>query len=402
MTNSRKPRLFGEKHLRNAEAQVNRLLEQAAKAYTAGDRGKFWGQSRRYFGSFSARCIATERAYRSLKVRHRKGLKSKRIAIASSLSCVASPSEPVTVLGIPKNDDLRMICSFGIENRARQYMVERFVTAVCPTEPSQFLMRGGVAAAIGQVKKLLAEGYNYAIEADLTNCFPSMNAGSMHEIVPLPKEVIDKVVMGEGYVAIPGDALLYYFGSSNDDEGNHDLLIEKVAEALRGIPHGSPASSAVAEVLIAHVLRTLPDTAIVPSYADNMLIMARTEEAAESIYKTMRSVFLAHPAGPLTPKVQSRFKPGESISFLGHVLTRTNSKISVQPTGKNEGKFKSRYHNAMKRIGDGKLSLTKRKEIADQISDYVHTWCANFRVCDGMSSRKTELMRKINKCLNSK
>lgn len=402
MTNPRKPRAFGPQHLKKAEAEVTILLKRAALAYAAGNNRRFWHLRQRYFGSHDARCIATEKAYRSFKVRHRKGLKSKRMAIASSLSCVASPSEPVTILGIPKNDDLRMICSFGIENRARQYMVERFITAVCSTEPSQFLMRGGVPAAIEQIKKLLADGYNYAIEADLTKCFPSMNAGGMHEIVPLPKEVIDKVVMGEEYVPIPGEALLYYFGSSNDDEGNPALLMEKVAEALRGIPHGSPASSAVAEVLIAHVLRTLPNTVMVPSYADNMLIMAKTEEAAESIYKTMRSAFLAHPAGPLTPKIQGRFKPGEPISFLGHVLTQTNSKISIRPTGKNEDKFKSRYHNAMKRIGDGKLSLTKRKEIADEISDYVHTWCANFRACDEMSSRKTELVRKIDKCLNSK
>ena len=59
--------------------------------------------------------------------------------------------------------------------------------------------------------------------------------------------------------------------------------------------HGSAVASLAVEVVLAPVLKALPSVAIVPSYADNMLTMAKTKEDAWSVTKAMWSALRRAP-----------------------------------------------------------------------------------------------------------
>jgi hypothetical protein len=218
----------------------------------------------------------------------------------------------------------------------------------------------------------------------------------MHTALSLPKEVIDNVIMARGYNLIPGGSLSYLYGPTADDEGDPFTLAEKLVEARRGIPHGSAVASLAVEVVLAPVLKALPNVAIVPSYADNMLTMAKTKEDAWSITKAMWSALEGHPVGPLTPSLRGEFAPSDPINYLGHRIERLGWKIKITPSEKNEAKFHAEFVKRLSKVKDAKASMTVRRARARDLKMYVSSWTGTFSSCDGMDERKKVCMAKID------
>src|SRR5262249_23257300 len=180
------------------------------------------------------------------------------------------------------------------------------------------------------------------VEWDIANCFPSFEGKNLHNFLPLPEKVIAHSIMGDTLNVVPGDGLVWHFGPAEDDPGNLVAMGEILAVARRGLPQGSAASSIVAEMLIAVPLKTLPSVGVVPSYADNMLIMAKSEEEACSMSLALLSAFQAHPVGHLTPTLKSQSRPGQWVHFLGHCLRIDGQVVQIVPSQKNEAKFAKR------------------------------------------------------------
>ena len=168
--------------------------------------------------------------------------------------------------------------------------------------------------------------------------------------------MIAHTIMGDTLNVIPDDYLLKVFGPADDDPGNLDGLGEILAAARRGLPQGSAAASIVAEMLIAVPLKTLPSVGRVPSYADNMLIMAKSEEDAVSMSTALLSAFQAHPVGHLTPTLKSQSRPEQWVHFLGHCLRVDGQAVQIVPSPKNEAKFAKRIKTGLKSVGNTNLS----------------------------------------------
>jgi hypothetical protein len=397
---SRPPKLFGPRHLSRASRQADKILARVAAAYTAKDFRRYKYLTTKYFQSHDARCLAVFKGYKALSRKRRRGLKSNLPIIAKSLNCRFRSDEEVVVLTKKKGeDDYRLVLDFGIVNRARQYLVERVIAATANLHPEQYLTRGGVPAAIKRVASLMLDGYEWAIETDIKQCYPSFSAENMHTVLPLPKEVIDNVIMARGYNLIPGDSLLYLYGPAPDDEGAPCLLEEQIAKARRGIPQGSAVASLAVEILLAPVLKALPSVAIVPSYADNMLTMAKTKEDAVSVTQALLSALQGHPVGPLTPSFRGKFGPDDTIEFLGRRLRLIGSAVHITPSEENEAEFHLEFKQRLSKVKETTAKLTVRRERARDLKRYVSSWTGAFGCCDGMKERKKVYLAKVDAVL---
>src|SRR6266498_212595 len=191
---------------------------------------------------------------------------------------------------------------------------------------------GGMHAAIKHVAQAMKDGFVWAVEMDLENCFWSFDADKVADLLPLPKEVTEQALLARNLNLVPGNLLDLLGGVSG---GVHDvpygsphtphfgpacglgiLGAQILAEARRGIPQGSAASPLLAEMLLAPALKQLPTGGKVFAYLDNFLIMAKSEDDAVSMAKALGCALKAHPAGPLRPKIRGLFRPREPTEFL--------------------------------------------------------------------------------------
>jgi hypothetical protein len=252
------PVSFSKKHLAKAHLHVEKILRRAEAAHKADKDKLFLRNVIEYLRSHHAKMIATKRAYRALRW-ERRPRRKELPSIAASLNPWNGSKEKVVVhLKKKGNGDYRLLMDFGIENRALQYLLLPILQTAADLHPYQYATQGGVPAAIDRVTELLLAGYVWTIETDIANCFPSFDGKSLHNFLPIPKEVIARVIMADTLNVTPGDNLLHYFGPADGDEGDPFALDQCLADARRGIPQGSAVASLVAEMLIAPILKTLP------------------------------------------------------------------------------------------------------------------------------------------------
>jgi hypothetical protein len=200
---------------------------------------------RKYLGSFDARLHATLEACEAMKASSRPD-PAELPSIASCLDARKGTKEPVLAHMIPKDStgQYRMVLEFGIENRALQYLVRDVLIAVLELHPNQYATRGGVHAAIRHTKQALIDGYLWAVELDINDCYPSFEEEKLSSLLPLPKEVTDHVIISR-YLNLPiGFSLID--GPGNDHEDDHINLGAVSTACQGGIPQGSAASPLVA------------------------------------------------------------------------------------------------------------------------------------------------------------
>jgi hypothetical protein len=204
---------------------------------------------------------------------------------------------------------------FGIENRALQYLVLDPLMALADLDPSQYALRGGVKAAIKDVADAMKSGPVCAIEVDIKDCYSSFDGKKLQSLIPLPKEVTQRVITSK-YLHLIGGNAHDLFGPADGEEWEPILLNDVLADARRGIPQGSAVSPLVTEMVLAASLKQIPILGSVFAYADNTLLMAKNESDAVSMSKALWSALDAHPVGRLRPKFKA-FGAGQPIDFLG-------------------------------------------------------------------------------------
>jgi hypothetical protein len=400
VTTFRRIRFFGHRHLKMAKKDVAKQLKRITLAHTARDVQTRRRLSKHFRQSHNARCVAVWEAYRSLPWRRRRGQKTTLLEIANVLSVWSKSDEEAVVLVREKgDDDYRLVVDFGIINRARQYLVQSLLEATAVLQPNQYLTRGGVPAAIMKVADLMMQDYGYALETDIVSCYPSFRAEKMHTVLPIEKEVIKNVIMARDYNMIPGHSLKYLYGPSDYDKGDPVTLALKLEKARCGMPHGSAVAALVAEIVMAPVLKSLPDSSIGVNYADNTLVMAKTKDAARSATETMWSALKGHPIGSLTPSLQGEYGPGDDVIFLGHRLRKVGSIVVFKPTVENDAKFLGRLKRDMKGVRDKKSPLRVRRAHARDLRQFVQSWTASFGLCQGIKQRRADALARIANAL---
>ena len=258
-----------------AERHVAKMLSRAASAHRNGEQKRFRHHSSAYLNSYDARLMAVQQAYKALRPNCRPAIGTLP-ALAAALDPWSGSNEPVRVSVKPKkNGDYRILADFVITNRALQYLVSPLIKATADLHPHQYGCKGGTHAAIQYVRQMQSEGFGYAVEHDLKNCFGSFDGGKVPELLSLPKEVTERVILSRHFNLVSGNLYDVFspVGPADDDDGEVPIMIVDVlAEARLGLAQGSASSGLVAEDLLSDVFKTLPETGRVAGYSENILI----------------------------------------------------------------------------------------------------------------------------------
>src|SRR5262249_46835887 len=148
-----------------------------------------------------------------------------------------------------------------------------------------------------------------------------------HNVINIPAassgtailRVIERVLLAEHLNIVPDilhHTTLSPFGPADIDQGQMTPLEKYLADARRGIPQGSAVSPILAEMLLAPVLFQVPGGGKVVAYADNIVVLAKSECDADAMTDSLGLALKKHPAGPLWPKIKS-FPAGGPIDYLG-------------------------------------------------------------------------------------
>ena len=380
--------------LAKAKARVASMLGKIRAAHQAGKRERADYLTKRYLLSLDARDVAVQQACRKLKPLRRPS-PSKLPAIAEHLNAWDGTAEPV-VLSFKEKESkpnhYRSLLDFGIENRALQYLVLGALKARADLHPNQYAMRGS-HAAIQRVAELMANGYEYAVEIDIKDCFPSFDGEKVPDLLPLPKRVTKSVLLNGSHNLVYHSHWESTFGQAKP-EANQTIFAAEHAGAQRGFPQGSAASPLAVEMLLTPLYAQLPATGVSLGYADNFLALGKQETEAVATSKAFGCALKAHPAGHLVPNVPKSFGPGQPIVFLGYRLQMCNGSVLVAPTLENVQSFWDRVNFAVFRI---KATSDKKTAylIADDAHRFVHAWTSTFILCTEISSYRVKARERI-------
>ena len=381
-----------------ARAHLEARLTRIQKAHRAGNWRQLRYLTQQYLTSYDARLAATRLASRKMRW-DRRPKKTQLRSIAENLNAFQGTREEVRLILIPKGPDkFRPTLEFGIENRALQYLVLSVLYAVSELHPRQFATRGGVPAAIAKVAKAMKAGNVHASEIDINNFYASFDGNKLVELVPVQKRVIMRVMLSEHLAILPGKSLHHTtascIGPADTDQGELAPLEKYLADARRGIPQGSAASPILAEMLLAPLLFQVPTGGEVVAYADNILVMTKTESVAVAMTESLRIALKKHPAGQLWPKIKS-FPQGGPIEFLGHRLLTDDGGLRIQPTAENREKFEGRMNRGLAHLKGSSLSASARRRIVRELKSDLSSHVSNFRRCDGMQSYRQHWSARI-------
>jgi hypothetical protein len=372
------------------EVHLSGMYRRLASAASAGKLKRTRHYARLFLASHDAKMAATKAAYKS---KGRPRVPEEMMAIAEKICPWKGSAEPVKVFSVPKGSSgyRRIIMDFGVENRALQYLIAQILRTTANLHPHQFGMKG-VPLAIERVASKMAEGYVFAREIDIQDCFPSFVEEKLSQILPLPKEVIRHAIVSVHLNLVSGN-LHELFGLAEDGVESA-LTTDTFVQARRGIPQGSAASSIVSEIVLSSLYHALPEQVVVTGYADNTLLMGKTEQEAVSITQAFWGSLKEHPVGLLEPKLRGSFNRDQPIDYLGHRLRLHSGKVLIEPHPDNLADFGREIQIRLKRIKKAQNAF-QRRQAERAYRGYVHSWTSAFCRCTDIGAIRKTAMAKL-------
>lgn len=376
---------------KQAEAHELKMRGAISAAHKGGKGRLAKHLTRQYLRAFDSRLVASYEAYRRMP-RHSRPHIDELPSIATSLSAWGGTSEKVGVMLKPKAhdpNDFRIVMAFGIENRALQYLVRNCIAAQVNLHPAQFAVRLGRTKAVERVRDALIAGHTHVVQWDIKNCFNSFNGEKLNSFIPLPKEVIKRVITPKCFTLIDDSMYAFQPGELLDES------FELFAEARQGIAQGSAISSLVAEVVLAPVVEHVSKLGIPIAYADNLLLMAQTSGEMVTMSKALCTILREHPAGPLWLNQPSASGPGEAFDFLGYKFAAQGAGWDIRPSERNLLRYEARFSTVLKRIGSKDLPHDVRESLIKSLRASVNAWGSAFSLWSGAKQHCKEHLELI-------
>jgi hypothetical protein len=256
-----------------------------------------------------------------------------------------------------------------------------------PAAPFDFSARGrgGVNAATKFLHKLIKEGdYQYVLTVDIKDCFGSAIKKKVGELLPLPEEVVNNVLLVQDDVTVvvkpdKGQWTGFLFP-------NHLPAVSAFATdeaARRGLPQGCTASGIImCRAVFRPLLGILPFANRLVLIGDDFAVPVKDKLEGEAVLETLKSLFAASPVGLLTigrhrishikegfdfVSYRTRLKPKWKVA-LSHV---TEWYLHVRPTLRA---FEKSEHQAARKFHDAGGGLPGWK----QVILYKKRWMASF------------------------
>ena len=333
------------------------------------------------------------RVQKDLPARHR-GTLEECLAAPGKLNLFGPITEPVRVWAEPKaSGGFRAVCSFGPPHQARQDIVLKFVGRLHTPRRWQFTLRG-VHKAIAAIKANGPKFVHFA-RLDITQFFPSFDETLGSEL-PLPKEVVDHVVLGRHFVAVRKR------GKAEDAFLRCIPFSTLLQAALRGIPTGSSCSPIVAAFILARLSWQPSMIVVLVNYADDFLLLAETAEALQEEIGKLKQAVAELPGGHFKLRTISQGTLNEGVDFLGHRLQMlSGGKLSTTPTKSNSSLFHHKLHLLESKLPPGgSLASAKNKSKALQgladFNAYGMGWLPAFSECDDIAEYRKFFAISVN------
>lgn len=257
----------------------------------------------------------------------------------------------------------------------------------------------GVDCAIENVISLIKDGFVYVQHLDIKNYFGSFDKEKLIKELPLPKGVVERWVMAS---AMPVD--LEDVKAVGTTSSLHSLL----DVAHQGIPLGSSASAVIALLNTSTLDWDAPEGVRLINYADNFLVLGKSQESAEAAGQAVRASIKGLLGGHFSAKEYAACHVGEGFVFLGHAICRINDAITVNPTAATESAFWNNiceYEAKILRICDVSPLSAERiddaKMILCDMYVYAQSWAGSFRVCDSAASNFEHVKCVVKKFCDS-
>jgi hypothetical protein len=277
------------------------------------------------------------------------------VSLAEQLNAWRGPSEPVRVrMKLKKSGQFRPLVTFGVEATALHLLLRFVMKAQHPSPPAEYAASGrGPQAGITRIVNLLNEQkLDHVVLFDLKNFFPSITPGGLPKLLGLPSSVIiNSLFLKEGAVL---------------EFASHYSLSDKQLTAIRqsireGLPQGSCASPFVASLVLADIMKAVPDISLAVTFVDDGNVVT-DEASAIAITNALKQRASAHPTGPkYWKRLQTvHITQKHGADFLGFRLIRGfDGKVRARP----RDFIYRRHENRLKRM----LMTSPHKEL-DQIA----------------------------------
>ena len=309
-------------------------------------------------------------------------------ALAAQLSVFQPIDETVLTWDKPKKGKpgTRPIMEFGPLHRAAQYMVKRVISVVFKPKPYQFDVAGrGRDDAIDHILKNESEGFHHVARFDVTNFFGSFKREELYSLLPLPKDVIDNVVMP---ITLNVKSKTGGKSTKNTMANTSELIcagyIENthISGCQTGLPQGSACSPIIAAFLTGMIKLALPSIVRVVIFVDDIFVMAKTYAKLEAAKHALFSAFGKSPAGTFNLTTsQKSFKSG--IDFIGYNMKYNSSgSLVVSATLANELSYDEeclKHEKTIKNIYKNKSLHDKRRSAIAHYLLYRLSWIASFQ-----------------------
>ena len=270
----------------------------------------------RLFESLAARLVAAWQADTKFRTRQRRQFRARAIApnlrpqslpdiwqLAEQLENIHAPASVVVHREAKRSGGYRLLHVPDRLGIAKQYLLINAIKPFASFHPSQFALRRGRSAACESLLRTMNEPKmrnTRFVQFDVVDFFPSISRQYVEEVLPAPKAVIRNTLFLEGWnVRCVGD----------------------VTTDRRGLPQGLAASSLVAEMVMANVLRDIADLTAelhsIHAYSDNWGGFFPLDKDVGVLVESLKHAFEAHRAGPY--RITSKYgQAEESFKFLGY------------------------------------------------------------------------------------
>jgi len=398
-----------------------KLAARVTAAFLDQSRPRLHAAKRAYLNSFAARYTAAaevlEKAYTHDSAMRLAG----RIDLWQPCGEVARVL-PVAKKNRPMHDpSYRFIFSFGRENRTRQVLIRNLLEARWATAPGQTMFGGGRAAAVRQTQQHFAEGFTHVVEADIRKCFNSFGMAGTASFLSLPEAVVNLSLSGRSLNVAPHITWLKDHHMNElyglfDLPQTHprvpprpmDVLAELYGEdwvrAQQGLIEGALCSSRVAELLLADICQVLgvPDYGRLVNYADNFLLMARSQSDAAQLLAVLQDALLVHPAGPLTVKEDLNLVPhGHAFEFLGYRFTPSQAELAVTWSSGNEAKARTLRRDCYRILGSSRMPFARKASVLAETEGKHRNFVYSFASWPGARALHEEKMGPLRRMLES-
>lgn len=384
----------------NSDGASHKKLKQqeeklAHRVRNANSRNLFKAQSG-YLSSFATRYIA---ALNLREVRTRQEART----LAAKVDLWQPGGDRVIVKashkGNPASYDgchYRICFSFRTQDRTRQAVITNMLKARAHNRPEQTLLSGGRNVAVKRIRKFYREGFTHVAKMDVSSCYNSfVDPEYVAKTLSIPEQVVRSTMMGlsldnsrlrihrdtvKDILCFGGEHSSSIWGRHNNQSQNNrppnprDIFQGFFGDdweiARQGLMQGAKCSGHATEILLAPVCQACTDSGLgqVINYADDFLLMARSQNELLRLTAILALACRRHPAGAL--RVTRTLSPQrEPFEFLGYQFTPGRRNL-LKPrwAEKHELKARSSRRRTYGTLHSDADRQTKQRALEDCIS----------------------------------